>query len=230
MLRQFRPLLMRCALACLVGVSAAPAMAAGGGGVHAGPRVVMSPSYVRNAVPGRFGVRRQVIRPEQTVRPGQIARPGQFDGRLGQRRFRSRFPWVGGAGVAGEVPVPVGSDAGEPIPANSPAMDNDAGFGAYPQAPVGPQIIILPDAPTKRGGNLRRSAVRHDLLVPSPWRAATMPVFPRRRALARHRATPWLDVAGPSYDEAPSSIALAPCPDSPHTPIYNTPCGVRPYE
>ncbi|MFI5015588.1 MAG: hypothetical protein ACHQAY_24905, partial [Hyphomicrobiales bacterium] len=34
----------------------------------------------------------------------------------------------------------------------------------------------------------------------------------------------------PSFTYAPSPIALAPCEDAPTGPIYNTPCGVRPYQ
>jgi hypothetical protein len=238
MLRQFRPLLARCALVCLVGVAAAPAMAAGFG-MHAGPRVVMSPSYVRNAAPGRFGVRRQVIRPGQTTRPSQIARPerivrqGQFDGQVGPRRFRGRLPWLGGVGGVGEVPAPYGIDASEPLPANPPAADYDNGFGAYPQVPVGPQIIVLPDARGNRGGSLRRRAIRDDRVASPSWRSAAAPAFPQWRAprFARHRtARAWYEPAGPSYGYEPSPVALAPCTDGTHEAIYNTPCGVRPYE
>jgi hypothetical protein len=188
---------------------------------------------VPKVVPWRFGGRRPVVGPDQIVRPGQIARQAPFDGQLGRRRFRGRFPWLGGAGGVIGVPVPVGIDANQPLPDNPPAIDYDNGFGAYPQMPVAPQIIVLPDAPTNRGGSLRRSAFRRDQAAPPSWRSTTMPVLPQRWAphFAHHRvARRWYDAAGPSCGYAPSPIALAPCTDGTHEAIYNTPCGVRPYE
>ncbi|SDR51939.1 hypothetical protein SAMN05444161_5148 [Rhizobiales bacterium GAS191] len=236
MLRQFRPLLMRCALAC-AGLAAMPAMAAPPFGAHPGPRVIMAPRYVPN-IPRQFRPARQAVRQDH------------FDKRFDRRRLRDRSLLIGVDSGVNEVPVPAGIDAGEPPQIYPPQayppqaypqdIEFENGYGARPPANVGPQIITLPDAPRGRGrglpgSDLRGSDLRQAAPAPS-WRSATAPPLRQWRAprfVHQRRALPWYEQGQPSYDYRPSPVALAPCGEgssSYNMPIYNTPCGVRPYD
>jgi hypothetical protein len=127
-------------------------------------------------------------------------------------------------------PVPVPGYGGEPPAGGSPPDSYPSGYyGGYrapPATPSGPQIIVLPDVKRGTAPTAKRARVA-TVAQPAPH-----PTAHRLRRRASHRpysvAVPprayW-----PSYAYVPYPM-LSPCTDPPHWAIYNTPCGVRPYE
>jgi hypothetical protein len=217
MLKHLRPMLVRCALLCIACAAAEPALAASAFGMHTGPKIIMAPRYVPSAR-SRFDLSRRLLQRDQ------------LDG----HHFRGESGLIGTGDAPVEVPVPV--EGSETAPTSQPA--DALGYGAprRPSPPVGPQIIILPDPPVAKGGVPGpRSAIR---AAPAPlWRAERAPyrpAFEPRHFAHRYHPRPWYGRIEPSYERrfafGPSPIALAPCEDAPHSPIYNTPCGVRPYQ
>ena len=79
-----------------------------------------------------------------------------------------------------------------------------------------------------------RNIVRRAPSSPTPIRRRTV-VEVRRRApkldVIAYRPFAWpLAYACWPYAVALVPIGFSPCDDPPHAAIYNTPCGVRPYE
>jgi hypothetical protein len=209
-------------------MAALPAMAASAQGGFARPKIIMAPRFV----------------------PRAAARPGGHEfgrDRLAGRRFRDRR---GGAGLddgEGAYPVPVPVGGGEP-PAGSPpeAAPEDYGSGYRAPAPsgLGPQIITLPDAPrgsvAARGARAFRAghiaSRRHEgarsfapAFGPYAHRYHRRPAFGFGERYGYRRSYSYAPAYWPSSAYDPSPVALAPCCDAAYAPIYNTPCGVRPY-
>jgi hypothetical protein len=200
---------------------------------------VASPPSIGTAVAAGFSSPRVVMAPR--LAPRLPARPliGPHGLRRGAflRRFHARRPVLGidpGVG-AYPVPVPVPTGGGDPQAGGVPAGDAPAypgdyrgGYRAPAATPSGPQIIVLPDPPRRRGRSEapeRRSERIAPVYAPSAH-------LPARLAHRRHR---W-SYAGfapryayPSYAYEPSPVALVPCTDAVHAPIYNTPCGLGPF-
>ena len=225
MVRQLRPVLMRCALIGLAGLVSSPAiaaMAARGFGGHAAPRVIMAPRIVRNA-------------PLRNTPIGRNARHEFLD----RHRFHRDGSFIGD-GTIDAVPVPVRVEGGatEAYPSEPPIVEfgEGGGYGGRRPANPGPQIIELPDAP-KRGASRAAApeAARRAPAWPGRDRMSRANAFDAAaphhygRPLHRHHGFGWYRPAWPVHRE-PSPIALAPCNDGAFGPIYNTPCGAHPYE
>jgi len=218
MVKQLRPLLACSALLCALGFGA-PAATAAAQPMRPAPRVIMAPHFIP-AVPGRTGAKSRAFRDAAFGR-GVFAR----------RRFRGQSGLIGVGGDGYPVPVQIGG-GGEALPQAFPEQAYPADVGGYgpiarPPPNPGPQIIVLPDPPGAR--KLTRSAQARFAGVPAPrWSArANAPWIRLWRVAHRPVRHPWY--AG-SYAYEPSPVALMPCTDAPTSVIYNTPCGVRPYE
>jgi hypothetical protein len=234
MLGQLRPMLTRCVFISFACATALPALAAQvGHGPFMRPKIITAPRFVPQPVPGaRIGDR-------------------DFDrDRSGAHRFRDRRGGLGidyGSG-AYPVPVPVQVPTGGEAPAASepqggyqPDQYEDQYRDQYRAGrtfPSGPQILILPDPPARRGAPVHpRRGYRSER---ESWRDAGETEYrsPPHHHAYRYRARRghyygcerYSHGYAPSYIYQPSPVALAPCEDAPHAPIYNTPCGVRPYQ
>jgi hypothetical protein len=150
--------------------------------------------------------------------------------RIVRRHFRGpRVIGVDGGAVAVPVPIQVPQESDEIYPPE-PSFGG-FGYRPFPPPPVvaPPQIITLPDLHPGARRVVPREAIPRAPIV--HWRVAEV----HRRA-AKHRVIAYRIVAWPvayvcwPYAGALVPIAFAPCDDPPHSAIYNTPCGVRPYE
>jgi hypothetical protein len=150
--------------------------------------------------------------------------------RVVRRHFRGpRAIGVENGAVGVPVPVPVPQENDEVYPLE-PSF---GGFGYRPFPPpplvAPPQIITLPTPKTAV-----RNVVRRAPSSPAPFRHRKVAVV-RRRApkfdVIAYRPFVWplAYTCGP-YAVAFVPIGFSPCDDPPHSAIYNTPCGVRPYE
>jgi len=133
----------------------------------------------------------------------------------------------GASAVPFPIPVPQETDEGYPL---EPSF---GGFGYRPMPPpaviVAPQIIILPTAKAAV-----RKIERHEARFAAPIRRRRIVVVrghPRRLDVMAWRPFVWplAYIYGP-YAVGIVPIGFSPCDDQPHTAIYNTPCGVRPYQ
>jgi hypothetical protein len=244
MLEHLRPMLTRCVLLSFACVMAAPAVEASAAGMLARPKIITAPRFVPSA-PGRGAFRGRELQRDQ----------------LAAHRFRGRRGGIGIGDGEGAYPVPVPVGGGDPSAGSSPAEGSppeafDAGYRAGPFYGEGPQIITLPDAPTRRSGVAHPGARLRAMRRPEwreegrpPW-AAPSPrqyayrhhprpsygSFSPRYAQERHYAQEPRYAQEPSYAYQPSysyepwPMALAPCNEAPRAAIYNTPCGVRPYQ
>ncbi len=238
MLEHLRPMLTRCVLLSFACVMAPSAMAASAAGMLARPKIITAPRFVPSA-PGRGAFRGRELQRD----------------RLAAHRFRGRLGGIGIGDGEGAYPVPVPVGGGDPNAGSSPAAESppeafDAGYRAGPFYGTGPQIITLPDAPARRLGVAHprahlRAMRRPELREEGSQRWAA----PSQRHYA-HRYHPRPSYGGfsprygyePSYAQEPSyayqpsyayepwPMALAPCNEAPRAAIYNTPCGVRPYQ
>jgi hypothetical protein len=148
--------------------------------------------------------------------------------RVVRRHFRG--PRVIGIenGVVG-VPVPVPQESDEAYPLE-PSFGG-YGYRPFPPPPLvaPPQIITLPTPRTAV-----RNVVPRAPSSPTPIRRGKVVVVRRRAAsldVMAYRPFAWpLAYACGPYAVAFVPIGFSPCDDPPHSAIYNTPCGVRPYE
>lgn len=131
---------------------------------------------------------------------------------------------------------------GVPVPIQVPQEDEDiypvvppyGGFGYRPFPPppmvAPPQIITLPNVHSGPRKIMPREATPHAPLVHRKV------VVIHRRSTARRHVTAYRIFTWPlayacwPYTGALVPITFWPCDDPPHSVIYNTPCGVRPFE
>jgi hypothetical protein len=95
---------------------------------------------------------------------------------------------------------------------------------------TGPQIITLPDPP-RGGGGSKFEATPPVAGVPSSTGEKTSMSVTRRprSAIYHHRTRAWRR-RWPAYAHEFSAIVFAPCGPAWYTVIYNTPCGIPPFE
>jgi hypothetical protein len=222
MLGHLRPTLTRCVLVSFA-VLALPALAQAASGGFAPPRVIMAPRFVpRPAV-------RAPLRSQSFLRRDELR----------EHRFFRRRGTLGldGGAYPYPVPVPGGGSAQPPADGSPPPDAYPGGYGGGYRAPSqtssGPQILVLPDPPAgRRGAGRPAGGYRPE---PSATRSADRgaPLAPRPSARRWHERPSYAAAAPrriywPSYAYVPSR--LAPCSEDAYAPIYNTPCGLRPYE
>ena len=155
--------------------------------------------------------------------------------RVVRRHFRGpRAIGVENGAIGVPVPVPVPQE-NEDIYPLEPSFGG-SGYRPFPPPPLAapPQIITLPTPKTPTPKTAARNLVRRAPSSPAPIRRRNV-VEVRRRApmfdviAYRPFAWPLAYTCGP-YAVAFVPIGFSPCDDPPHSAIYNTPCGVRPYE
>jgi len=151
--------------------------------------------------------------------------------RVVRRHFRGPRV-IGVENGAAEVPVPV------PLPQSDeenfyPVAPPYGGFGyrPYPPPPLvaPPQIITLPNM---HSGPRKLSPAQATAHAPIIHRKV-VEIHRRttRYRVARYRIFTWpAAYAFWPYTGALVPITFAPCDDPAHSAIYNTPCGVRPFE
>jgi hypothetical protein len=176
------------------------------------PRLVMA-SRDGSAALGAFRSPGHLIRRERVVR----------------HRFRGpRIIGIDGSSVAIPVPGPVPQE--EEVYPIEPSF---GGFGYRPMPPpaviVAPQIITLP---TSRA--IVRKIERHEARSSAPNHRTHLIVV--RRHVSKFDVMAWRPFAWPvAYTCGPYAVGIvpigfSPCDDQPHSAIYNTPCGTRPYD
>jgi hypothetical protein len=176
---------------------------------------VCAVTFVMNVSAGGLSAR-----PGAGMRQGLTASTGQRSRHTHRIFRRNRFVRRHFFGPA--VNGLANGSSGYPAPA---PVDSEGSFG------YGPQIITLPDQPPTREEFSRSQANSRVEPAPLP-RAFGKPssVKGRPRDFAYHHyRRPWFD-SRPAYAGQLSAIAFTPCNDAPFGPIYNTPCGVRPFD
>ena len=149
-----------------------------------------------------------------------------------ERAARRHFHGPRAIGIdGGAVAIPVPETEGEqPYPIEQPFDGFDYRPWRGPPVSVGPQIITLPDPLPGERRAPRVGTVPRAASAGPRFHAAREP-SPRPRVIAFRYPSPYRrPVCWPGYTEEFVAIALPPCDDPPHSAIYNTPCGVRPFE
>ena len=149
--------------------------------------------------------------------------------RAARRHFHGpRVIGIDGGAVA--IPVPE-TEGEQPYPIEQPF----AGVRLSPLArPAGQRWAANdPTLPDPLPGERRAPRVGTVSRAASagPRVHAAREASPRPRVIAYRYPSPYRrPVCWPGYTEEFVAIALPPCDDPPHSAIYNTPCGVRPFE
>jgi hypothetical protein len=150
--------------------------------------------------------------------------------RVVRRRFRGpRVIGVDGGAVAVPVPIPISQENEEVYPAE-PSFGG-FGYRPYPPPPVvaPPRIITLPDIHPGTRKAAAREVTPHAPIVHRRVAEVHRRIARRHASAFRLFAWPVASVCWP-YAGALVPVTFAPCDDPPHSAIYNTPCGVRPFE
>jgi hypothetical protein len=207
--RRLRPMLTRKALLCLACAAVMPATAVLAGSPQPTP---VTSTRDASSVAARFRPSHHLPRRERFVR----------------RHFRAPEV-IGFDGLVGEVPVPAPFEGDEAPWNDRPLFGFENRPSPRPRFGVGPQIIILPDP--LPGGRRVSHFEESSRAAPVPlWKGEVTPRRSTPQVFAhRYRQSPWC-VRAPGYGDELLAIALSPCDEAPHAAIYNTPCGVRPYE
>ena len=214
MLGHLRPTLTRCVLVSFAAL-ALPALAQARPGGFVAPRIIMAPRFV----------------PRPAVRPPFRSPSVLGRDELREHRFVRRRGLLGFDGGAYPYPYPVPVPGGSPGGGSPPPDAYPDGYGGGYRAPSqtgsAPQILILPDPPAGRRGTARSARSGADRGASFASRPATRHWHEHPAYGAYAAATP-RRVYWPSYAYVPSP--LAPCDYAAPGAIYNTPCGLRPYE